>query len=67
MLFVYVRLHFETSSVLFRQLPVGAVEKPENWTYAPATVGECVCACVCACVCKFEVFYSCCTPLFPIL
>ena len=40
--FYAVRIHFETSSVLIHQLPVGAVKKPENWTYAPATIGECV-------------------------
>jgi len=29
------RIHFETSSVLIRQLDVELVEKPEGWEYAP--------------------------------
>ena len=28
------RIHFETSSMLVRQLPVHTVERPENWQYA---------------------------------
>eukprot|EP01097_Dermamoeba_algensis_P004071 TRINITY_DN2718_c0_g1_i1.p1 TRINITY_DN2718_c0_g1~~TRINITY_DN2718_c0_g1_i1.p1 ORF type:complete len:834 (-),score=202.33 TRINITY_DN2718_c0_g1_i1:85-2586(-) len=28
-------IHLETSSVLFRQLPVSVVQKPPLWTYAP--------------------------------
>jgi 5-histidylcysteine sulfoxide synthase len=30
------RIHFETSSVLIRQLPVEKVECPEGWQYAPS-------------------------------
>jgi len=30
------RIHFETSSMLIRQYPVGLVERPENWEYAPS-------------------------------
>ena len=33
------RIHFETSSVLIRQLNVNSVEKPEGWEYAP-TLGD---------------------------
>lgn len=29
------RIHFETSSMLIRQLPVEQVEKPASWQYAP--------------------------------
>jgi len=29
------RIHFETSSVLIRQLPTDDVQKPEGWMYAP--------------------------------
>ena len=29
------RIHFETSSVLFRQLPPELLSRPEGWTYAP--------------------------------
>ncbi|MFB2838051.1 5-histidylcysteine sulfoxide synthase [Floridanema evergladense] len=29
------RIHFETSSMLIRQLPVEKVARPENWQYAP--------------------------------
>lgn len=29
------RIHFETSSVLLRQLPPEALKAPENWQYAP--------------------------------
>lgn len=29
------RIHFETSSVLIRQLPVDLLERPEGWEYAP--------------------------------
>ncbi|MBK7409918.1 MAG: 5-histidylcysteine sulfoxide synthase [Saprospirales bacterium] len=29
------RIHFETSSVLIRQLPVEQVNRPESWKYAP--------------------------------
>ena len=29
------RIHFETSSMLVRQLPVERVERPESWQYAP--------------------------------
>lgn len=31
------RIHFETSSVLIRQLDIDLVQKPENWTYAPSS------------------------------
>lgn len=31
------RIHFETSSVLLRQLPVEALKAPENWQYAPTS------------------------------
>lgn len=30
------RIHFETSSVLFRQLPPELLCRPEDWTYAPS-------------------------------
>jgi len=30
------RIHFETSSVLIRQLPVEKVERPQSWQYAPS-------------------------------
>ena len=30
------RVHFETSSMLLRQLPVEVLTKPENWQYAPS-------------------------------
>lgn len=30
------RIHFETSSMLIRQLPVEQVKRPENWQYAPS-------------------------------
>lgn len=33
------RIHFETSSVLIRQLPVDKLRCPENWEYAPS-LGE---------------------------
>ncbi len=33
------RVHFETSSMLIRQYRVGAVERPEGWTYAPTQGG----------------------------
>jgi 5-histidylcysteine sulfoxide synthase len=29
------RIHFETSSMLIRQLPVERVKRPQNWQYAP--------------------------------
>jgi 5-histidylcysteine sulfoxide synthase len=29
------RIHFETSSMLIRQLPIEKVSRPENWQYAP--------------------------------
>lgn len=29
------RIHFETSSVLFRQLPTDALTRPDSWEYAP--------------------------------
>ncbi|MTJ13826.1 5-histidylcysteine sulfoxide synthase [Anabaena sp. UHCC 0187] len=29
------RIHFETSSMLLRQLPVHKLQRPENWNYAP--------------------------------
>lgn len=31
------RVHFETSSVLWRQLPTTALKSPENWQYAPSS------------------------------
>lgn len=31
------RIHFETSSVLIRQLPLESVRPPEGWTHAPST------------------------------
>ena len=34
------RIHLETSSVLIRQLPVEFVKKPDNWNYAPLSMGE---------------------------
>lgn len=30
-------IHFETSSVLIRQLPVDMVSKPDGWVYGPTT------------------------------
>ncbi len=30
------RVHFETSSVLWRQLPTTALKSPQNWQYAPS-------------------------------
>lgn len=33
--FEHDRIHFETSSMLIRQLPVDTVQKPEGWEYAP--------------------------------
>ncbi|MEL4898220.1 5-histidylcysteine sulfoxide synthase [Crocosphaera sp. Alani8] len=30
------RIHFETSSMLFRQLPTEKLEKPRGWQYAPS-------------------------------
>ena len=30
------RIHFETSSMLIRQLPVELVKRPQNWQYAPS-------------------------------
>lgn len=30
------RIHFETSSVLLRQLPVATLRRPVGWTYAPS-------------------------------
>ena len=30
------RIHFETSSMLFRQLPTEKLEKPQGWQYAPS-------------------------------
>jgi 5-histidylcysteine sulfoxide synthase len=35
MSFEHDRIHFETSSMLIRQLPVDLVERPEFWEYAP--------------------------------
>ncbi|MGK7888181.1 MAG: 5-histidylcysteine sulfoxide synthase [Leptolyngbyaceae cyanobacterium] len=32
------RIHFETSSMLIRQLPLERVQRPSSWTYAPTTV-----------------------------
>jgi 5-histidylcysteine sulfoxide synthase len=29
------RIHIETSSMLFRQLPIERVKRPQNWRYAP--------------------------------
>ncbi|MGB3237039.1 MAG: 5-histidylcysteine sulfoxide synthase [Geitlerinemataceae cyanobacterium] len=29
------RIHIETSSMLFRQLPIEKVKRPQNWEYAP--------------------------------
>lgn len=29
------RIHIETSSMLFRQLPIERLKRPENWEYAP--------------------------------
>lgn len=29
------RIHIETSSMLFRQLPIERVKRPDNWEYAP--------------------------------
>ena len=34
-----LRIHLETSSVLIRQLPVEYVKKPQNWKYAPLSMG----------------------------
>jgi 5-histidylcysteine sulfoxide synthase len=39
MAFEHDRIHFETSSVLIRQLPIDLVEKPAPWEYAP-TLGN---------------------------
>lgn len=39
MTFEHDRIHFETSSMLIRQLDVDLVEKPKNWKYAP-TLGK---------------------------
>lgn len=33
------RVHFETSSVLIRQMPLELVRKPEGWKYGPVTTG----------------------------
>nr|WP_248277677.1 5-histidylcysteine sulfoxide synthase [Brasilonema sp. UFV-L1] len=30
------RIHFETSSVLLRQLPVACLKRPQGWNYAPS-------------------------------
>jgi 5-histidylcysteine sulfoxide synthase len=30
------RIHFETSSMLLRQLPVNELQRPDNWCYAPS-------------------------------
>ena len=35
MAFEHDRIHFETSSVLFRQLPSHLLQKPDSWQYAP--------------------------------
>ncbi|NET49189.1 MAG: 5-histidylcysteine sulfoxide synthase [Merismopedia sp. SIO2A8] len=32
------RIHFETSSMLIRQLPLHCVQRPSSWSYAPTTV-----------------------------
>ena len=32
------RIHFETSSMLIRQLPLRHLQRPSTWTYAPTTV-----------------------------
>jgi 5-histidylcysteine sulfoxide synthase len=43
MILEHERIHFETSSVLFRQLPARYLVKPPNWAYAPtraASPGE---------------------------
>lgn len=37
--FEHDRIHFETSSMLIRQLDVDLVERPNNWNYAP-TLGN---------------------------
>lgn len=37
--FEHERVHFETSSVLIRQLPLDLVTKPEGWKYGPLTTG----------------------------
>ena len=34
------RLHFETSSVLIRQLPLKFLKKPERWSYAPCELPD---------------------------
>ncbi len=34
------RIHFETSSVLIRQLNVDKVQKPSNWHYAPSNISN---------------------------
>jgi len=33
--FEHERIHYETSLVLFRQMPVEKLKKPKGWTYAP--------------------------------
>ncbi|XP_052271400.1 uncharacterized protein LOC127872113 [Dreissena polymorpha] len=33
--FEHERIHLETSSVLIRQLPIGLVNRPDGWNYAP--------------------------------
>lgn len=35
MSFEHERIHFETSSVLIRQLPYKLLKRPQNWNYAP--------------------------------
>ena len=34
------RIHTELSSVMIRQLPIEAVERPKGWKYAPLQLGE---------------------------
>jgi hypothetical protein len=34
------RIHFETSSVLIRQIPIDMVKKPDGWIYGPFKKGS---------------------------
>ena len=38
--FEHENIHLETSSVLFRQLPVSSVVRPVNWKYASTAATE---------------------------
>ena len=40
--FEHERIHFETSTVLIRQLPLDMVKRPPGWKYAPLKIGKAI-------------------------